>query len=102
MRRGTTPLIVLELPDDISASDVDVAYMTMQVGGETIIEKALADMSVDATLNTLAYKFTQDETLSFVAGTLVKYQWRFRIGPDAYATQVYQVPAEVILKDGII
>lgn len=102
MRRGTTPIIVLELPDDIIVSDIAAAYMTMQVSGETVIEKELTDMSVNTAQNTLSYKFTQAETLSLVAGTLVKYQWRFRVGTDAYATQVYQVPAEVILKDGVI
>lgn len=102
MRRGTTPTAVLTLPAETPVANVDVAYFTMAVNGEPVLEKELADMTTDSANNTLTYKFTQAETLSFVAGTLVKYQWRWRIGTDAFATQVYQVPADVILKDGEI
>lgn len=103
MRRGTTPLAVLNLPQEIPVANIAVAYFTMTVNGETVLEKELADMTTDSVNNTLTYKFTQAETLPFVAGTLVKYQWRWRVGTaDAYATQIYQVPADAILKDGII
>ena len=102
MKRGTTPTFLIELPNDTSVSSIDAAFLTFEQNNNIVIEKDLNAMTLDATHNTLAVVLTQEETLSFIESIPVRYQLRFTIGGSAYATDMWQVPAEKIIKDGVI
>lgn len=102
MHRGTTPTFLIELPSATSVSSIDAAFLTFEQNGQTILEKDLTAMTLDAQNNTLAVVLTQAETLTFIENVSVRYQLRFTIGGSAYATQMWQVPAERIIKDGLI
>lgn len=102
MYRGTTPTFVIELPQETAVSDITVAYLTFKQNGSVIIDKALEDMTLNVQDNTLEIVLTQAETLSFVSGAQVQYQLRFGIGGSYYATRAWTIPAEAILKDGMI
>lgn len=102
MYRGTTPTFLIELPDSISVSSIDAAFLTFEQNGDTMLEKDLTAMTLDTTNNTIAVVLTQEETLAFAGDKAVRYQLRFTIGGSAYATQKWQVTAEQILKDGVI
>lgn len=102
MHRGTTPTILIELPSATSVSSIDAAFLTFEQNGQTVLEKDLNAMTLDTTHNTLAVVLTQEETLAFCDDIVVRYQLRFTIGGSAYATQIWQVPALRIIKDGVI
>lgn len=101
MFRGTTPTFQIELPSNINVADIDVAYLSFEEFSTKLIEKDLSDMSIDTDANTLTVILTQEETLLLQSGT-VSYQLRFGIGGSKYATQIWQIPAERIIKDGEI
>lgn len=102
MFRGTTPTFVIEIPENLSVNDFDSAYLTFEQSGSTVLEKDLANMTLDSANNTLAVVLTQAETLALTGDKFVRYQLRFTIGGSAYATQKWQVSVEQILKDGLI
>lgn len=102
MYRGTTPTFVIELPTTIDVTNIDEAFLTFEQNGSNILEMDLSMMTVDSQANTLSVILSQEQTLSLVENAIVRYQLRFKIGGSAYATQMWQVPAERILKDGEI
>lgn len=102
MYRGTTPPFIIELPESVAVSSIDAAFLTFEQNGDTVLEKDLTAMTLDAENNTIAVTLTQEETLAFAGDKVVRYQLRFRIGGSAFATQKWQVTVEQILKDGVI
>lgn len=64
--RGTTPTMTFRLPVD--AEMIEVGYIVVKQNEETIIEKPSSDC--EWTGKTLSTKFTQEETLKLIAGTL--------------------------------
>lgn len=100
MLRGTTPTVVMTLPDDIDLSGADVAYLSFGQGGTDIFDLpidrlTLADNVCTATL-------TQTETLSLTSGTKTQIQLRWKEGATAYGTKIVSVLTDAILKDGAI
>ena len=70
--RGTTPAIVYTF-EKISVTDITSAYMTIQINGETVLEKDLSDATVSTEAKTLTWQLTQEETLSLDA-QYIKHQ----------------------------
>lgn len=101
MYRGTTPKFIFTLPNTTAVSDIDAAFVSFEQNGAKIIEKELADMTIDAANNTLLFQLTQAETLSLQPGQ-IGYQLRFKIGSDAYASKVFIEDTSRIIKDGQI
>lgn len=102
MYRGTTPTFVIELPSSIPVASIDEAFLTFEQNGANIFEMDLSMMTIDSQANTMSVVLSQEQTLSLVENAVVRYQLRFKIGGSAYATQMWQVPTERILKDGEI
>lgn len=101
MYRGTTPTILITLPSDIDVSSIDVAYLSFEQYGAKVLEKALEDMTVITSSNSIGVALTQAETLAFKLAT-VGFQLRFGIGDEYYSTQIFTTSADRIIKDGEI
>lgn len=99
MRRGTTPKHIFTT--DLDLTDAEVLYITYKQRGKDVVEKELPDIEVTA--EELAVTLTQEETLSFADPSEVQIQIRARFADgSAVASNIMKVPAEAILKDGVI
>lgn len=102
MYRGTTPEIVITLPESIDVTEITAAYLTFTQGLNNLFTKELTDMTVDSAKNTIMAQLSQEETLMFNELANISFQLRFKIGASAYTTQIFTEPAGRILKDGEI
>lgn len=73
MRRGTTPTIVYHLPAEANGIVKDIR-LTFEQDGETVIEKTLADCTLDGV--DLTVSLSQEETLKFNALSVIKMQMK--------------------------
>ena len=64
--RGTTPGIEVDFSDvtEVEFGNITDAVLTINAGGTNVIEKFIADMDVNPTDKTIAYFFTQEQSLS--------------------------------------
>ena len=97
MIRGTTPVIVLNLPMEMQ---FDALYVTFQQKKKTVFEKTLSDVLLKD--NQIAISLTQTDTLSLDSKEVVSIQLRGKIGEKAYASKIVQTLVSDILKDGEI
>lgn len=97
MIRGTTPVVILNLPMEIP---FEVLYVTFQQKGKTVLEKTLPDLLVQGAK--VYIRLTQADTLAFDAGKIVDVQLRGRAGEQAYASKVVHMLVSDIFKDGEI
>lgn len=102
MYRGTTPEIVITLPEAIDVTEITAAYLTFTQGLKNLFTKELTDMTVDSAKNTIMVQLSQEETLMFNELANISFQLRFKIEANAYTTQIFTEPAGRILKDGEI
>lgn len=68
MRRATTPTHSFTLPDEVSVDSLSKVLLTYSQNGKTVLEKYLADITIDSDNNKLSYKLNQDETNLFAPG----------------------------------
>lgn len=100
MIRGTTPTIRFNF-DTVTASEIEVAFLTVEQGGASMFERDVETMSVGD--NYIEWHLTQAETLSLTAGISAKIQIRYRMpGTDAWASQIYSDVITDVLKEGVI
>lgn len=102
MYRGTTPTVVIEIPNEIPVSSITVAYLSFEQNKRKVIEIPLEDMDLDTENNTLSVTLSQEQTLKFENNVMVMYQLRLGVDGAYYATNIWEVPAERIIKDGVI
>lgn len=100
MIRGTTPTIVLTLPEDIDLSGATKAYLTIGQAGESVVNKDIDSLTLVA--NTATATLTQNDTLELEAGRMTQIQLRWLADGVAYATKIVTVPTDAILMDGVI
>lgn len=101
MRRGTTPTLSVWVDADLSG--FDAVYLTLRsptaevdkTGDALTVSPSDGGCTVSATL-------AQADTLAFSAGEMVDVQVRARKGDRAVATDVGQLLAERVLKEGEI
>lgn len=64
--RGTTPGIEVDFSEvtEIEFSQITDAVLTINAGGVNVIEKFFSDMDVNPADKTIAYFFTQEQTLA--------------------------------------
>lgn len=99
MRRGTTPIHTFRPDADLSAATV--LYITYQQRGETVLEKALEDVTVTEEAVTVA--LTQAETLLFTLAQPVRVQIRAGFSDGTrIASNILTVGVDEILKEGEI
>ena len=101
LRRGTTPTIRFTFTQ-VAVANMAVAYLTMkQKGGGITIEKDLTDAVAGE--NYLEWPLTQEETLQIDEKSMLRIQCRYRLTDGhAYASEIYDVKAREVLKEGVI
>jgi len=79
MYKGTTPTIILTLPDDIDlgeASNVYVSFATR--GGKELIRMTGTDISIDE--NVISVFLSQEETLKLPEWVTIQVNWTYAEG----------------------
>lgn len=101
LTRGTTPTITFTF-SNVDITSMNVAYLTIKQS-KNVIEYDLESAVLDTENNSLAWTLTQADTLLLSPNLKVAIQVRYKLNDDtAGASQVYQVDAYKILKDGEI
>lgn len=83
--QGTTPSLVITIPEEIPVSTITAAELTLrQTGAVTILH--LEDLVVDAEENTLAKEFTEEETLALNPVAPLSWQLRIKTADGIFGT----------------
>ncbi len=100
MIRGTTPTI--KFTTSIETALLNTAYITFSQNGKVVFEKTLSECTLETKAITL--KLTQEETLKLQSGiSKVEIQIRAKTADGTVmATDIFKVPVDKILKEGII
>lgn len=104
IRRGTTPTVVIHVPDDITDMNAYVSFQTLC----STVTKAGADVTVEpddeAGWTKVSTTLTQRDTLSFKSGETCEVQIRAekRSGEVAVATKCGNLLVGKVLQDGVI
>lgn len=99
MYRGTTPVFTFTLPFDCER--ITVLNLCFAQQGEVVLEKDLAACKVEG--NTLQVGLTEEETLLFDDKKgMVEIQLRVGCGDTRMASNIMQISAQRILKDGCL
>ena len=101
MIRATTPLHRYTFPANFNMDSIKEMIITYMQDGNTIIEKRLADVSIEE--NVVSVKLTQEETNLFKVQPHVLIQVRVLTNAgDAMASEIKQVPVHRILNDEVM
>lgn len=86
--QGTTPALVIEIPEQIPVGTITAAELAIKHSGRTTLFH-LADLAVDAEDNTISKAFTEQETLAL--DPISPLSWQLRIQtPDGIFGTVQQ------------
>ena len=100
MRRGTTPIISLEVDFDFTGWEL---FVTFKNGMKTItIENDGLTLEAEKGTSTINVLLTQLQTLSFNSSTKCEVQIRAYKGGSAVATSIETLDVKRILMDGVI
>ena len=90
--RGTTPSLIVDLSDvaDFSVADISAVSLIIKRRTEKI-ELGLSDMIISG--DTLAYHWTQEETLAFTAGETLSLDMHVVANGERY--KVYGIPDRI-------
>lgn len=100
IRRGTTPLITIELPEEFDVESITTVWIYISQNEEVVIDKVTEDVEIAE--NTLSVALTQEETLSLEAGLAI-LQCRLLNDEDvAFASQASSVRVLDVKKGGVI
>ena len=77
--QGTTPTLTIAVnAEELSLADVVGIELTFQ-SGQKVTKKSLSDVEVDTEHNTVAYTFTEKETLALSVPSKLTWQVRFKL-----------------------
>lgn len=100
MIRGTTPRIKLITDFDLSGWKL---YLTFKCCTRVItVENDSLTVDRKDGKTTVIYVLTQEQTLSFNAGSICHIQLRAAKGAQAVASKVFDEPVDKILQGGVI
>lgn len=86
--QGTTPTLVITIPEGIPVSTITAAELTFKHGDALTIHH-LPDLDVDTEENSISYAFTEQETLAL--NPIAPLSWQLRIQtPDGIFGTVQQ------------
>lgn len=83
--QGTTPSLVITIPEEISVSTITAAELAFKHNGETVLHH-LSDLTIDGEANTLTYAFTEEETLALSPAAPLTWQLRIRTADGVFGT----------------
>ena len=98
MYRGTTPTFTFTLP--IECETITKLSVAFKQGGELLFERGLPDVTMSG--NVLSCTLTEEETLQLRWGMELQIQLRVGVGSARMASQVFRVPVNQILQDGVL
>lgn len=98
--RGTTPTVILVMPETVDVSGASSAYLSFGQLGKEVFSIPLARLTLSD--NTCTATLTQAETLSLSSDQQTKIQLRWVKEGVAYGTKKVSVPTEGIIKEGVI
>lgn len=82
--QGTTPTLTITVnADELLLSDVVEIELTFQSGTQAPTKKSMSDLTIDTEANTLAYTFTERETLALSSSAMLIWQARFKLQSGA-------------------
>lgn len=86
--QGTTPSLVITIPEEIPVSTITAAELTFK-HANTLSIYHLSDLDVDTEENSLTYAFTETETLAL--NPIAPLSWQLRIQtPDGIFGTIQQ------------
>ena len=99
MIRGTTPTLTFTIPFDTKY--LAEAFITLAQNKKVVLEKSLADCTLDG--NLMSVRLTQAETLELESGAITEIQLRVRtLEGEALASDIIVENTKRVLKDGEI
>lgn len=96
MRRATTPTHIFTFPETVNVSEVTEVLITYSQCGSTILEKTLADLSIDTDNNAFELTLAQQETELFAPGKAL-IQVRAKVMDVALASQMIWLTVKPVL-----
>lgn len=100
MTRGTTPTIVLELPESIPADDISAAVLSIGQDGVEIVKKPFTDMTVSG--NTVTVVLTQADTMLLSDNRNAEIQFKCKIDGDVIVSEIETVDVSMLLNSDIL
>lgn len=102
IRRGTTPTVMIHIPEDISLNSATEIWVTLKYG-LNVVNKVMSNGVVTISGNDVIVEFSQDETLKLPETHDAGIQIRILMESGvALASQIEPVIIQGILKDGEI
>ena len=98
MTRGTTPNQTFIFPMKIDGADS--LYVTYTQNDKTVLEKTIDEAEISG--DTVSFTLSQQDTLKFSSSHKLYVQVRFTLDGRAYATKVFTLDVNKILKEGEI
>lgn len=83
--QGTTPSLVIEIPEQIPVGTITAAELTIKHSGRTTLFH-LADLTVDAEDNTISKAFSEQETLALNPVSPLGWQLRIQTPDGIFGT----------------
>lgn len=83
--QGTTPALVIEIPEQIPVRSITAAELTLKQTRRILIYH-LADLAVDTEENTLRKEFTEQETLALDPNSPLGWQLRIQTPDGIFGT----------------
>lgn len=102
MRRGTTPTILMKLPDDIQCEYISDAVFSIAQSGNEIVKKDFSAFYIDSDNKVLAVKLTQEDTLSLSTCYSAHLQLKIRIHDNVLVSDVTTVSVGKALNEDIL
>lgn len=96
--RGTTPTVEVDVDTDLTDY---TCYLAIGKAKQAKVTSSNCTMELDGDSTKLAFKLTQDETLSLAKGQ-TKIQLRAIKDDDAIATEMLDIEVLDIVQDGVI
>lgn len=99
MFRGTTPNIVIHIPDKVRVGDITALKFMMSQDGTIVLTKTLDDFSIDG--QTLSYRLSIDEANDFSEDAEEsKWQIRGKMGDIYFASKECEFAVHDVLDGG--
>lgn len=77
--QGTTPTLTISIDaDELSLEDVVGVEFTFQ-SGQKVTKKSMSALTIDTGANTIAYTFSEAETLALYPSSKLIWQIRFKL-----------------------
>ena len=102
MRRGTTPTIVMKLPDYIPCEDISDAIFSIAQCENEIIKKDFSAFSIDSDSKLLYVRLTQEDTLSLKSCYSADLQLKIKIGDEVITSDITTVAVGKAFNEGVL